>query len=89
MAPEEIIMDRPFLFVVRHNPTGKPGTRETPPLSAPLPILLDSGTIQAGVDAPTSPKRTPGNESWLCSPSTSWRGVLSPDRVLVCPSVPA
>nr|9PAI_B Chain B, PROTEIN (PLASMINOGEN ACTIVATOR INHIBITOR-1) residues 365-397 [Homo sapiens] len=22
MAPEEIIMDRPFLFVVRHNPTG-------------------------------------------------------------------
>lgn len=23
MAPLEIVLDRPFLFVVRHNPTGK------------------------------------------------------------------
>lgn len=23
MAPLEIVMDRPFLFVVQHNPTGK------------------------------------------------------------------
>lgn len=76
MAPEEIIMDRPFLFVVRHNPTGERGPERPHHSRRPLPILLDSGTIQAGVDAPTSPKRTPGSESRLCSPSTSWRGVL-------------
>lgn len=69
-------MDRPFLFVVRHNPTGERGPERPRHSRRPLPILLDSGTIQAGVDAPTSPKRTPGSESRLCSPSTSWRGVL-------------
>lgn len=32
MAPLEIIMNRPFLFVVRHNPTGEPGGTDLPPL---------------------------------------------------------
>lgn len=33
MAPQEVVMDRPFLFVVRHNPTGEqnPTVLSSPP----------------------------------------------------------
>ncbi|GAB5582759.1 glia-derived nexin [Prionailurus iriomotensis] len=37
MAPEEIIMDRPFLFVVRHNPTGMTLCHKLSTLPGPQP----------------------------------------------------
>ena len=53
MAPEEIIMDRPFLFVVRHNPTGEPGRGGS---TAPCPRVSSPQTpVQTGVDAPSCP----------------------------------
>lgn len=71
-------MDRPFLFVVRHNPTGEPTAHEI--LNPFYQLSLFGAPVQTGVDTPSYP-RTLGKESITWFHFLSSKAVLS-HRVL-------